>query len=190
MGNGGYTLSENSMLPPGLIIIAMGAFSGMGLLCVLEVFVLGFTVFRRRQGLYYWSIITATAGVFCFNIGLIVYFFILGNSQRWLSCTLLALGYITYVPAELLVVYSRLHLLSPNKKLIHFVLILAMAEFVLVEIPNFVLGTGALVSSNPNFGNLAGIFQQVEVPLYAAVEIVNSGIYIFQIRQMWGKAWV
>lgn len=58
--------------------------------------------------------------------------------------------------------------------------VLCACEFILVEIPIIVLSIGTLsTDSGSGFSKVDTIWQLVEVPVYTAVGMILSGIYIY-----------
>jgi hypothetical protein len=180
-----YAITGSSPLPTGARLIAVGCFTGMAVLCLFELLILIPKRFQRRSGQYFWSLVTALIGAALFNIGIILYNFVLHNTSPWIYVLFLDVGYLLYVPSEMSVLYSRLHLLSPSRKLMQVFLLIAVTEVTLVTIPLTVISTGAQVTSSAGFATAFSVFARVEVIVYAATQWLLSGIYIFQVSKMW-----
>jgi hypothetical protein len=180
-----YTISSNSPLPAGARLIVVGCFTGMAVLCLFELLVLIPKRFQRRSGQYFWSLVTALIGATLFNVGIILYNFVLNNTLPWVYVIFLDVGYLLYVPSEMSVLYSRLHLLSPSRKVMQIFLLIAVTEFTLVTLPLTVISTGAQVSTSAGFDTAFSIFARVEVVVYAVTQWLLSGIYILQVSRMW-----
>jgi hypothetical protein len=168
-------------------LVITGAFTGIATLCILELVVLLILKFKKRTGLYFWSVVIATIGVTSINIGTILIFYDLREEPAWATTTCATLGVLLYVLPEYLVIYSRLHLLHASRRVLQFVLYLAITQYVLATVP--AVGSWIAVRNYPRpiTFKLGGIFSKILVLTYMAVEIIFSSIYIWYILKMWGK---
>jgi hypothetical protein len=174
-------------LPHGIAIFGMATLIGMSFLCIFELNVLLVTQFRSRNGLYFWSLVVGVFGELLYALGTVLYFFILGNSSPWTVAMLWVIGYLLYIPAEFMVLYSRLNLLSPNPRLLRIVLCWAAAESILVSLPNAIILAGYLLSTNPEWTTLGNVFLKVEASIYTVTGIFLSGVYIYSVMRMWSR---
>jgi hypothetical protein len=171
----------------GRVFVAIGAFTGASLFCNVELAVLVCMRFKKRTGLYFWSIVLATFGSLLYNIEVILAYFVTVSVPTWAFAITGVLGYLIYIPAEYLVLYSRLHLLSTSSQVLRWVIALATAQYVLISIPLAVTWIWGLVDPQNTTNQLLGDrIQQIEVCTYTAVEIALSSIYIVQTLRMWG----
>lgn len=77
-----------------------------------------YRIFKRKQGLYYWCMLLGALGCVTDAVAVVLKY-LLPNSERiWPLYTFLILaGWTVYAPAQLLVLYSRLHLVNRNRRL-------------------------------------------------------------------------
>jgi hypothetical protein len=184
MGNA-YVATQETPFPDGAMLVGMAALTGMSFLCIFELVVLALTTLRRRSGLYFWSIIVAIIGALLFNLGVLLYCYALNNRLAWLSGGMFGIGYLLYVPAEFLVLYSRLHLLGASPRTLKLVIIVIVVEVLLITTPIAILSTGAVVAHSAKLNSVFSIWQRIEVWMYASTEIFLSSVYIVQVRRMW-----
>jgi hypothetical protein len=184
MSSEGYNVSQTNALPTGRMLTAIGAFSGMAMLCLFDLTILISTKFRRRS-LYFWSMVAATFGAFLFNLGLMLFFFVFGISQPWVVAILTGFGYLIFVPAQFLVLYSRLYVLSVSERIKRFVLVLGITEVLLVALPLDIIATAALVVNSQLLSNIYSYMQRIEVCVYSATMITISAIYLYQVSRTW-----
>jgi hypothetical protein len=143
--------------------------------------------FKKRGGLYFWSVLVASIGSFLYNIEVILGYFVATPVPTWVYIITGVLGYLLYVPAEYLILYSRLHLLFTSPRVLHWTLALAMGEYVFVSIPLAVTWVWGLLDPENVIINLAGDrLSQIEVCTYMAVGMILSGVYVLQTVKMWG----
>jgi hypothetical protein len=173
----------------GQFLIAMGALTGASLFCNIELWGLIWITFKRRTGLYFWSILVATIGSFLYNINVILGYFVTIPVPTWAFGITGVLGYLIYVPAEYFVLYSRLHLLSTSPRVLRWTIVVVATEYALVTIPLAVFWTWGMVDPQSNTVNFVGDrLQQIEVCAYTAVGIILSSIYFIQTVRMWGTS--
>ena len=97
--------------------LAAAAFVGISIFLVLDVNMGILRVFKKRQGLYYWSMQLGTVACLLDAVGVILKYLVPNAGHVWSLYTLLLLGgWSIYAPAQLLVLYSRLHLVNDKPK--------------------------------------------------------------------------
>ncbi len=120
--------------------MAAAAFVGAGIFIVIDVNVGIWRVFKRKQGLYYWSMILGTLFCLVDALGVILKFFASNTKHIWgLYTALLLCGWTVYAPAQLLVLYSRLHLVNDSHKMQRWVFYMIMSTFFLLIIPTWIV---------------------------------------------------
>jgi hypothetical protein len=180
-----YVATQDTPFPSGAMLAGMAALSGMAFLCMFELVILALTTLPRRAGLYSWSMLVAITGALLFNIGVLLYCFVLNERLAWLSGAMFGIGYLFYVPAEFLVLYSRLHLLGATPRTLKLVITVIILEVFLFTVPIAILSIGAVVAHSDQLNVVYSIWQRIEVWMYAGTEIFISSVYIVQVTRMW-----
>ena len=147
-----------------------------------------YRTFKKRQGLYYWSMLLGTLGCAIDTIAVILKYFLPNQKNLWPVYLLLILGgWTIYAPAQLLVLYSRLHLVNQDPKLQRCALIMVTVVPALLIIPSWVLDWPAW---DPN-SNLSALYSPREAIMdrvsqigYTFAETVLSGIYIWRLTKL------
>ncbi|KAL8994995.1 MAG: hypothetical protein Q9169_005194 [Polycauliona sp. 2 TL-2023] len=94
----------------------------MTLLLVVGINVHIHHVFQRRRGVYFWAMQIGSLGCFVDVIALMVRNFVHNSVRVWPLYTLLAtVSWAVYTVAQLVVLYSRLHLVMRNERIQHYV---------------------------------------------------------------------
>ena len=148
-----------------------------------------YRMFKKKQGLYYWCMLLGTWGCVIDPIGLLVKDYASNPKPVWPLYTLFILGgWTVYAPAQLLVLYSRLHMVNNNDTLQRCVLIMIIAVASLIIIPTWVLVWPAY---NPYNSQLSDIYSVKEAIVdrctqigYTVTECIINGIYIWSIAQL------
>ena len=146
-------------------------------------------MFKKKQGLYYWCMLLGTWGCVIDPIGLLVKEYASNPKPLWPLYTLFILGgWTIYAPAQLLVLYSRLHMVNNNDKLQRCVLIMIITVASLIIIPTWVLVWPAY---NPYNLQLSAAYSVKEAIVdrctqigYTVTECIINGIYICSIAQL------
>ena len=148
-----------------------------------------YRMFKKKQGLYYWCMLLGTWGCVIDPIGLLVKDYASNQKPVWPLYTLFILGgWTIYAPAQLLVLYSRLHMVNNSDMLQRCVLIMIIAVASLIIIPTWVLVWPAY---NPYNSHLSAIYSVKEAIVdrctqigYTVTECIINGIYIWSIAQL------
>ena len=148
-----------------------------------------YRVFKRRQGLYYWCMLLGTWGCVIDAIAVILKYFLPNSERLWPLYTLFVLaGWTIYAPAQLLVLYSRLHLVNQDHVLQRWILIMIIAVATLMIVPTWPLVWQAY---NPYDSRLSALYSPREAILdrctqlgYTLAESVLSGIYVWSLTKL------
>lgn len=121
------------------------------------------------------------------NLG-IIFKFLAPDTSRWIIYTvLLTLGWGTYSMAQLLILYSRLHLVMPNRGVQRFVLIMSLSTFFIATVPTYIMVWQAW-NPNPKISSLwsprEAIIERYNQIVYTLVEVIIAGIYIKSLVQV------
>jgi hypothetical protein len=169
--------------------LAATSLSTMGLLCCVQMFILIFKTFRRWSGLYFWSLIGATAATALTALAILLQFVILKDRLISIPLVLSSVGFLFFAPFTLLTLYSRLHLLQVREPILRVALILILLEFVLAEIPMAVCGIWAGIDADSTKATLAyKITWEIEEAVFPAVDLFMCALYIKQVKSLWASS--
>ena len=165
--------------------IAAAAFLGIALWLCLDTQVCIIRKFKRRCGLYYWSIQLTVAGILTDGVGVIFqYFTPRATSYWWFYTTLMLTGWGVYAPGQLLVLYSRLHLVNSVGWLGKLIL-----GTIISTLFTCILPTWAVIwhSYNPDpkesstWSPTNAIIERYTQLAFTLVECLISGTYIYSL---------
>ena len=163
-------------------------FLSLALYIILDVNVSIYRVFRKKRGLYYWSLIFATWGTAIVVVGNILKNFKPEWTVIWpLNTALINGGWSIYAPAELLILYSRIHLVNQNDRLHRALLIMIIVGSTLIIIPNWVFIFPAYdidPAISSEWSPRMAIIDRVSQAGFTLFEIVLSGVYIHSLRDI------
>ena len=123
------------------------------------------------------------------SIGVVLKYFHPKPEPLWPAYTLFLLGgWTIYAPAQLLVLYSRLHLVNKNRKLQRWVLITIIAVASLMIIPTWPLVWQAFNPYDPRLSSLysprEAIVDRCTQLGFTVAEIMLNGIYIWSLTEI------
>lgn len=147
---------------------------------VVELNIFIYTTFKRRSGLYFWSMIVATWGIALNGIGYVLKYARPMDSPelRTAYTVLVLIGWCAMITGQSLVLFSRLHLLVDDRFAIRLVLSMVVVDAIICHPPIFALF--ALVnSSNPDpYVAAYSIYEKVQLVVFFVQEMVISIVYI------------
>ncbi|KAL5353321.1 hypothetical protein ACLOAV_001357 [Pseudogymnoascus australis] len=162
------------------IRIAIATLCGISWYNAIELIFLIFNSFYRYKGLYFWSLLfSASIGIIPYSLGFFLKFFQFAES--WLSVTLLTIGWYVMVTGQSLVLYSRLHLVLINQKILRLVLFMIIINAIVLHIPTTVLTYGSNYNSSTQaFIKGYNIMEKVQMTGFCIQEFIISGLYIHE----------
>ncbi|KAG7291051.1 hypothetical protein NEMBOFW57_001061 [Staphylotrichum longicolle] len=156
---------------------SMIAFLAVSLYNVVELNVIIFSTFKRRQGLYFWSFLAATNGIVPHSIGFILKNLV-DSHNFGLYITLIVIGWVPMVTGQSLVLYSRLHLIFQNPFWLRMILAMIIFNAITLHIPIIILIYGANSSPANPWIYPYEIYEKVQVTMFCVQEAIISGFYI------------
>ncbi|KAJ5444102.1 uncharacterized protein N7458_007974 [Penicillium daleae] len=179
---GGYTGQSLGMK------IAIATLAGITWYNAFELVILIFVTFANYRGLYFWSLLVSSAvGLIPYSLGFLLKFFNL-TSATWLPVTFLTVGWWAMVTGQSFVLYSRLHLVLANQRILQRVLLMILVNAVLLHIPTTVLtyGTNLTPSSSilSNYKTAYNVMEKIQMTGFCVQEFIISGLYIRETVRM------
>lgn len=178
MNTAGATFSRN-------LAMTVTAFAGIALYNVIELMTMILFTFRKRHGLYFYSMLAASLAIIPYTLGLLFKFFHdIPSKLNELVATAIILGWCFMVTGQSMVLFSRLHLVVYNRKVVRAVLYMIIANFFISNIPIAILVYGSN-SNNPDPWLPAyGIWERLQVALYFVQETIVSAIYVYEVFKL------
>ncbi|KAH7147090.1 hypothetical protein B0J13DRAFT_553227 [Dactylonectria estremocensis] len=164
--------------PEGVMVIVC---STLALYNAFELLTLIFMTFKRRKGLYFWSIFLASFGIISYCVGWLIVYFDL--THDWAGMIIDSIGWILLVSGQSVVLYSRLHLVLNDPKILRAVLWMIIANGVVWHTSITVLLFGSSYSPAQNragFNSVFNILEKVQMTCFCLQEFILSGLYIWK----------
>lgn len=166
--------------------ITIATLAGVTWYNAFELIILIFVTFAQYRGLYFWSLFASCAvGLIPYSLGFLLKFFEL-TSATWLSVTFLTIGWWTMVTGQSIVLYSRLHLVLSNQRILRRVLIMILVDAVCLHIPTTVLTFGSNLAGDKAEPYISGynVMEKIQMTGFCLQEFIISGLYIWETIRM------
>ncbi|MCJ1431486.1 hypothetical protein MMC27_000839 [Xylographa pallens] len=158
--------------------MAIAAFTAVAWFNVIELNVQVFMTFKRHRGLYFWSLIISSYGCILHALGFLLKFFQLTDND-YLSVTIITIGWYAMVTGQAIVLYSRLHLVVREHKVLRGVLIMIIVDAICFHIPTTVLTYGSNSTNSAEFINAFNVMERLQMTAFSIQEFIISGIYVY-----------
>jgi hypothetical protein len=172
--------------PNNTSLTAIIVFIGLALYNVLELNFIIFATFKSRRSLYFWSFLVATWGIAVHDVG-----FLIKDLGIWIQplyTTLILVGWYGMVTGQSFVLYSRLHIIVYNPKVLRAVLIMIIVDALICHVPITVFIAGAN-SANPGPWVVPySIYEKIQVTIFFLQEFVISSLYIWETLKVMRQA--
>ncbi|KAL8973021.1 MAG: hypothetical protein Q9197_002518 [Variospora fuerteventurae] len=160
--------------------MAIASFTAVAWYNVMELNIQVFLTFKRHRGLYFWSLLISSYGCVLHALGFLLKFFALtGPDYIYVSVTIITVGWYCMVTGQAVVLYSRLHLVVREQKVLRGVLAMIIIDAIIFHIPTTVLTYG---SNSPDYERYLYAFNRVErlqMTAFCIQEFIISGIYVY-----------
>lgn len=161
----------------------LSAFAGIIWYNAIELIILCFVTFKRYQGCYFWCLLLSSASLIPHALGYMFFLFPLGVSP-YASVTLILVPWCVMVTGQSLVLWSRLHLVLQNHKILKGVLYMIIIDAFVFHTPVFVLMYGMVSPKSHLFVRGYDIMERVQLVGFCLQELVLSGIYVWETAKM------
>ncbi|KAH7038981.1 integral membrane protein [Macrophomina phaseolina] len=143
----------------------------------IELFVVIWRTFRSRGNLYFCSCVVATFGIVIHVLG-----FILKNfriyTDSMVTMVMTVAGWICFVTGQSLVLYSRLHLVVHDSRILRTCMTVIICGAIFGHIPIIVVALGANSSMSAAFTLPYSIMEKIQLSIFFVQETFISVLYV------------
>ncbi|KAI9790302.1 MAG: hypothetical protein M1833_001961 [Piccolia ochrophora] len=168
---GGCSLSDS------IKYAVIAAFSTATIWNAAELLGLTFVTFKRRSGLYFWSLIVAAVGTGLDSFAFILKFYVYAVPWPAYS-TLIMLGFWGMVTGQSMVLWSRLHLVVRDQFLLRAVLAMIIVDAICLHIPTSVITWGYYSPRQADFATKYWKVENVQMTVFCVQEIIIALLYV------------
>lgn len=143
-----------------------------------------FYTFKRRRGLYFWSLLISSWGCSLHALGFILKFLV---GTTWLvDLPFIEVGWVSMVTGQAFVLYSRLHLVLRKPRTLNYVLALIIVDAIVLHLPTIIFTYG---SNSPNaqfWVHKFNVMERIQLAGFCIQEFIISTIYIVSTVRLLG----
>lgn len=162
---------------------AFTAFSAITLYNSIELIILCLATFKRYQGVYFWSLLITSCSLIVNTLGFILLFFV--NVTAYVSVTIVLIGWYCMITGHSIVLWSRLHLVLHQPRVLRAILYLIITNAIVMQIPTTVLLYGAVSPAvQETFTKGYNIIERIQLVVFCLQESLLSGLYIWETAKM------
>ncbi|KAJ5934899.1 hypothetical protein N7466_004446 [Penicillium verhagenii] len=158
--------------------IAVAVLIGIAWYNALELIVLCFATFKRYGGLYFWCLLIASISIIPFGLGYLLIIYDIYDNCFPVAMELIA--WVGMVTGQSLVLWSRLHLVVQNPKILRATLIMIIVDAIIFHVPGSVLELGSHTSESSIFIRGFNVFERIQLIGFSLQELILSGIYSYE----------
>ncbi|KAJ5607785.1 hypothetical protein N7537_004404 [Penicillium hordei] len=155
------------------------AFAALAWYNAIELIILCFFSFKRWNGYYFWSLLIASICIIPYCLGFVLLFFPTGVTP-WLCVTFVVLGWYGMITGQSFVLWSRLHLVLQNRKLLRGVLWMICIDAVILHVPTTVFLYGTVAHPESQWARAYDIMERVQLVWFCVQELIISTIYVWE----------
>ena len=135
------------------------------------------TIFKRRNTLYFWSLMITSWGIIGHSVGVILKWFV-GSCPWEVHTAFSSFGWWGMVTGQSLVLYSRLHLVVRDERILRAVLIMIIVDFCVFQVPTTVQKFGSMDTNAGIWLTVYHVYERIQLVVFTLQELIISIIYI------------
>ena len=160
------------------IHMAIAAFTGIAWANVVELNLAVYMIFKRKRGLYFWSVVLCIQGIALHSLGFLLKLYGVVSLYQ-VTITIVTVGWYLMVTGQSLVLYSRLHLVVSDTRIVRAVLCMIAWNAVTLHLPTTVLTYGTNSPSASLFQGPYRIMEKIQMTIFCLQELIISSLYIW-----------
>ncbi|KAI1406104.1 hypothetical protein F4819DRAFT_507654 [Hypoxylon fuscum] len=164
--------------------IVIWVFFGIALYNNIEIFILIFTMFQRRNTLYFWSMLISNIGISIHEIYATLQLFNLAPDLP--KALIASLAWLIMTTGQSIVLYSRLHLVMDNRRKLRWVLLMIAISFITLQLPTTTVFIGMQTTpanKRSAFSNAFNVLKVIQLVVFTIQEALLSGLYVYAFRK-------
>lgn len=148
----------------------------------IELLLLVYITFKRHTGIYFWSIIITTLGIILQTTGYILKSF----ENSWpvvLVVIICKVGWVANVTGFSIVLWSRLHLVVRNPRILKWLLVIILVDGLVCHTPVVVFEFGLMTKHHDTYYRPMQIMERIQQTVFTLQECATSCLYIYHTRK-------
>lgn len=156
----------------------IAAFFAVAYWMSIELLVLVYVTFKRRTGIYFWSIVITTIGIILQATGYLMKEFA-HSSPKILTTIICKVGWVSNVTGFAIVLWSRLHLVVNNTRVLKGILAMIIINGIVMHTPIVIFEFGLISKHHDLFIRPMEIMERVQQTVFSLQETIISALYIY-----------
>lgn len=168
------------------VFMSIAAFTAVAWYNIFELNVQVFLTFKRHRGLYFWSLLISGYGCVLHALGFLLKFFQL-TDNNYISVTIITIGWYAMVTGQAVVLYSRLHLVVREQRVLRGILAMIIVDAICFHIPTTVLtyGVNSFHTDKSNrYTRPFNIVERLQMTAFCVQEFIISGVYVWSTLRL------
>lgn len=174
---------NGTLLEDSLNSCILSATTAVAWVYAIELNITIFLIFKRKDGLYFWSLLIASWGLTCHALGFVLKFLV---GSVWLvSVPFITIGWVAMVTGQAFVLYSRLHLVVRNPKTLRYVLCIIIMDVFALHIPTIIFTYGSNSPNNTDQWTARfNVMERIQLAGFCIQETIISTLYVVATVRM------
>ncbi|KAL8835498.1 MAG: hypothetical protein Q9170_003300 [Blastenia crenularia] len=158
--------------------MAMAAFTAVAWYNVMELNIQVFLTFKRHRGLYFWSLLISSYGCVLHALGFLLKFFS-PTLNVYVPVSIITVGWYCMVTGQAVVLYSRLHLVVREQKVLRGILAMIIVDAICFHIPTTILTYGSNSTDYKRYLPVFNVVERLQMTAFCIQEFIISGVYVY-----------
>ncbi|KAL9000421.1 MAG: hypothetical protein Q9169_000938 [Polycauliona sp. 2 TL-2023] len=162
--------------------MAIAAFTAVAWYNVIELNIQVFLTFKRHRGLYFWSLLISSYGCVLHALGFLLKFFRLtgpNDEYVYISVSIITIGWYAMVTGQAMVLYSRLHLVVRERKILRGILAMIIVDAICFHTPTTILTYGVNSVDYRKYLKAFNVVERLQMTAFCIQEFIISGVYVY-----------
>ncbi|KAL8943477.1 MAG: hypothetical protein Q9211_000974 [Gyalolechia sp. 1 TL-2023] len=143
--------------------------------------------FKRRSGLYFWSLLICSWGCALHGLGFILSFLV--GSPWSVTLPFIEVGWVTMVTGQAFVLYSRLHLVVRNQRILRYALYVIIVDGCALHIPTIIFTVGKYSPHPAEWIPRFDVMERIQLVGFCLQELYISTLYIVYTVRILGSVY-
>lgn len=140
-------------------------------------------VFKHYKGAYFWSLLITSLAIIVYQFGawgklvsISKYNFFPVSFTTW--------GWVVMVVGQSVVLWSRLHLITQNERLLKGILWGIIINSFVMCTPTIVLTYGSNTADVQHYVHAYSVMERIQMTAFSVQELFISGVYLWEVRRL------
>ena len=143
--------------------------------------------FRRRGGLYFWSLLVSSWGCSIHALAFILKFLV--GTSPGVYLPFVEIGWVAMVTGQAFVLYSRLHLVVRKSRTLNYILIMVLFNVFALHVPTVILTVGSNSLATHEWVHAFNIMERIQLAGFCVQEFIISTVYIVSTVRILGSVY-